>query len=557
MSNQGRTSKYEITSNSQAQSEWRVGIYLRLSREDGDKLESDSIGNQRKLIDRYLERNPELGNIEVYLDDGYTGTNFNRPGVQRLIGDIKTKKINCIIVKDLSRFGRNYHEVGNYIEVVFPLLKIRIISVNDRIDSFKDPNSLRNASVSFKNVMNDEFCRDISNKVKGSLNMKRKRGLFIGSFASYGYKKDPDNHNKLIIDPQAAENVRLIYRLFIDGTSLHNICRILGQMGIKNPTEYKLSQGLKASKGKTLESTQGAWSDRTVRRMLQNEMYLGHMIQKQMENISHKVQVCRRVEKNKQIIVRNTHEPIITVDDFNKVQSLFGRDTWQTIGDPKPVTLLSGFVKCADCGRAMQRRTIVQPYKTYHYFNCASYRKWKTCTKHKIPIEVVEKAVLETLRNYSIMALDMERTIAHINQAPIRNNALGRLRNAIASQETEKQRIKTQLNDLYPDHKNGLLSLEQYMQFKTQYENKIEEIDKRIGELNMQLNCEEDMGHSNDFIETFKKYENISQLTRQVVVELVHMIHIEENGTINISFNFQDSFEAAQEYIAANKEIAI
>jgi len=561
MENIGRTSKYNIPSGFNAkQTVWLCGKYKRLSREDGDKLESDSIGIQDRIINRYLDKNPDINVFDDYVDDGYTGTNFNRPGMIRLLDDMKRRNINCIIVKDLSRFGRNYHEVGQYIEVVFPLLKLRFISVNDNIDSFKNPASIKNSSVSFKNVMNDEYGRDISNKVRGTLNMKRRKGLYIGSFALYGYMKSPDNHNKLIIDEEAADTIRLIFRLFIDGISLPNICHTLNRMGILNPTAYKISKGFKVPQ-KQNDTTKGLWCDRTIRRILQNEMYIGNMVQKQNENISYKIQKCRQVDADKRIVVKNTHEPIIDLDTFQKAQEIFKRDTWQAKAEKSIANntelgshVLSGYVKCADCGRAMQRRKIVQPYKTYYYFNCTSYRKWKKCTKHKIQVETVEKVVLTVLQKYIAMAVEMESLIAVINQSPARNTTLLRLRKAIEIKESEKAKTRKFLNDLYPDLKNELITKEQYMQFKGENEARFNEIDLALIDLNNQLAKEEEgIDNSNDFISSFKRHRELTALTREVMLELVDTIYIEENGGVRVVFKFQDAFEQAVEYIGVNK----
>ena len=241
----GRISKY--TNSTPEAHEWRCGVYLRLSREDGDKLESDSIVNQRKIIDRYLAKNDDLNVYDFYIDDGFTGSNFERPGLKKLMEDIRNRKINCILVKDLSRFGRNYYETGRYLEVVFPLLQVRFIAVNDFIDSYKDPQSCQNASASFKNVMNDEYCKDISRKVRSSFLAKKKRGEYLGSVALYGYRKDPEDRHKLLIDPEAAETVKLIYRLFAEGYSIYNIGLQLDERGIPNPTKYKQLKGIKTN----------------------------------------------------------------------------------------------------------------------------------------------------------------------------------------------------------------------------------------------------------------------------------------------------------------------
>ena len=527
---------------------------MRLSREDGDKAESDSIANQKRIIDRYLERNPDINIRGIYIDDGFSGTNFDRPEVARLLGDMRSGEVNCIIVKDLSRFGRNYHETGQYIEVVFPLLKLRFISVNDNIDSFKNPSSIKNASVSFKNVMNDEYGRDISNKVKSTLTIKRKKGLFIGSFASYGYKKDPENRNKLIIDEEAAEIVRVIYQLFIGGMSVYNICRTLNQMGVPNPTQYKKSLGLNVS-GKD----GGEWVDRTVRRMLHNRLYVGDLIQRQMENVSYKVQVCRTVDRDKQIIVKNTHEPIIDIDTFDRVQELFKRDRRQPKGNiVGEVNIFAGYVKCADCGRAMQRRIVVQPYKTYRYFSCAAYRKFKQCTKHTIQSEKLEQAVLATLQKYVDMAVEMESLLDAINKSPVCGGAKPRLKKAVEIKEAEKARLTKLLNDLYPDYKEGLITKEQYLQFKSENEQKISDADAVLKTLNGQpANEENGIDNQNDFIASFKEHKNLAALTRSVITELIHMIYVEECGGIKVEFKFQDAFEQAAEYIEANKKLVV
>ena len=536
---------------------WQCGLYLRFSYKDGDKPDSDSIINQKKIGMKVFDKNPDLKLYDTYIDDGYSGTTFNRPEIERLLNDIKERRVNCIIFKDLSRFGRNYHEVGHYIEIVFPLLKTRIISINDNIDSHKNPQSIRNASVSFKNVMNDEYGRDISNKVRGTLNMKRRRGDFIGAFASYGYMKSPENKNKLIIDEEAAEIVRMIFRMFIEGSSVHNIARVLTQRGILNPTEYKINKGIKANK-KKLESLQGAWGDTTVRKILQRRMYVGDMVQKVMETVSHKIQKCRAVPAEKRIIKTNTHEAIVDQDTFNKVQELFKRETWQSKVDrssPKPNTF-SGFIKCADCGRSMRLSETVRPYGTYKYCVCMSYSKWKKCSKHAIPLASVEQAVLITIQKYVEMATEMESLLETINKSPFRNSVITRVQKAIGSQEAERAKTIKFLNDLYPDYKNGLLAQEQYIKFKADNENRLASVDKTLHELRQELAKEEQgIDGASDFIKTFKAHGNITTITREVLVELIDIILVEESGGVKISFKFQDEFEQVLDYIKANKAL--
>ncbi|GHV00661.1 recombinase [Clostridia bacterium] len=544
----GRTSRDAVNTFGTKLPEWQCGVYLRLSREDGDKMESDSIANQRRITDKFIEKNPELNVYDTYIDDGFSGTNFNRPNVIRLLEDIKSRKVNCLIVKDLSRFGRNYHEVGRYIEVVFPLLRLRFISVNDTIDSYKNPASV-NSSVSFKNVMNDEYGRDISNKVKGTFNAKRKRGDFIGSFAPYGYRKSPENHNKLIIDQEAAENVRMIYQMFLDGMSVFNICGKLGEMEIPNPTAYKVGKGYKAQR-KTTEKTKGLWGDNTVRRLLQSRVYLGDLIQKRNESVSYKLRVNRMVPKEKNIVVKNNHEPIIDIDTFDRAQALFKRDSWQprkegaAVNDVGNGAIFVGYVKCADCGRTMNRAHVVRPYKRYYYFKCATYRLWKRCTIHSTPVEKIEKAVLALIQKHVAIAVETESLLKVIHESPVRNNALMRVKKAIENKVSERAKLTRYLNDLYPDFKDELITKEQYLQFKNESEAFIAEIDAALKTLNEQAVREENgIDDSNDFIAAFKKYRNITALTREIVVELIDMIYVEESGGIRIDLKYRDLFE--------------
>ena len=207
-----RTSKYISENTAPIYSEvWNAGLYIRLSKEDGDKPESESISSQKAILERFTADRPEINLYDIYIDDGWSGTDFDRPSFRKMISDITEKRLNCVIVKDLSRFGRNYVEAGKYLETIFPLFNIRFISVNDCIDSFENPQSVNNVIVPFKNIINDEYCRDISIKVRSALDIRRRQGKFIGSFAAYGYKKDPADHNKLIVDEQAAEIVKLIF----------------------------------------------------------------------------------------------------------------------------------------------------------------------------------------------------------------------------------------------------------------------------------------------------------------------------------------------------------
>jgi len=551
-----RKSKYDVKNSADKESlKWKAGLYSRLSREDGDKEESDSIGNQKNILADFVSVELDIEQIDFYEDDGFSGTHFNRPGFMRMIEDIKCGRINCVIVKDLSRLGRNYIEVGKYIETFFPVMKVRFISINDTLDSVKNPSSMNNLIVPFKNIINDEYCRDISNKVRSSLNMKRKQGKFIGSFATYGYQKDPQDHNHLLIDPEAAEVVQLIYQWFLEGMSIMGIAKRLNEQGILNPTAYKQSQGQKYHhpSGKKNDKM---WPDTSVRRVLSKEVYTGTLVQGVNRIKSYKLQMVEAVPKEEWIVVEDTHEAIIDKETFWKVQSMLQRDT-RTAPRKSEVYLFSGFLKCADCGRAMNRKKITQSYGIYCYYICSTYKKMNksACSKHTIRSEILEGAVLTTIQQQIQIAVSMDEVISAMNEKGKTKKGSLRLEKALAEKKEEKKKVEAMMLALYPDWKNGDISKEEYQIYKEQFAREIVFIEEHIRNLQEEItSIQNGIDSSNGFIAKFIKFKNIQSLTREVLVELVENIYIHEGGGITIQFHFQDEYEKAVEYIENNQK---
>lgn len=346
--------------------------YLRLSREDGDKLESDSIRNQRSLINDFVKQHKEIQLVEEYIDDGYSGTNFDRPAFQRMLEDVKRKKINCIIVKDLSRLGRNYIETGRYLEKIFPFMGVRFIAITDHYDSATGSDDADQIIVPFKNLINDAYCRDISIKIRSQLDVKRKNGQFIGNFAAYGYLKDPEDKNHLIVDEYAADIVRLIFNLKIDGYSSQRIAAQLNEMGVLPPLEYKRSRGMNYNSG-FRSGSDPKWAVTSINRILQNELYIGTMVQGKNRKINYKVKKSSPIARENWIRVENTHEAIIPEESFQYVQSLLEIDT-RIAPKRKSVYLFSGFVRCGDCGENMVKRSTTKKGKKYCYYHCSTYK---------------------------------------------------------------------------------------------------------------------------------------------------------------------------------------
>lgn len=534
---------------------WSAAIYIRLSREDGDKEESNSIGNQRLFLTNFLAEDADIEIFDEYIDDGYTGTNFNRPSFQRMIQDMKDQKVNCVVVKDLSRFGRNYIEVGEYIEKIFPFMDIRFISVGDMIDSFKNPQTANNLIVPFKNIINDEYCRDISNKVRASLDIRRKQGKFIGSFASYGYLKDPEDHNHLVIDDDAADVVRDIFRWYIGGTPIIGIAKRLNKMGVPNPTAYKKNQGFNY-KHPSMRINDGLWCDATVRRILMNRVYTGCLVQGKNKIRSYKVQKAVAVPEDQWIIVPDTHDPIISKEDFDTAQMLLDRGT-RVSPHQKHVFVLSGYMRCADCRKAMNRKLISQPYADYMYYVCSTFKKMDhtACSKHTIRSDKVEAAVLEVLRKQIDLAVDMDSVIKRIKESGKTQNGSKRLEAQIAAKQKELSRIEGLKVDLYPDWKNGDLSRDEYLTLKRRFEDQIGGIRQEIACMEQEVEKHDNgIDGTNEFITSFTKFRNLEKLTREAVVELVDEIDVHEGGKITIHLRFADAFQKAKDYILSNAQ---
>ena len=533
--------------------QWKAAGYLRISREDGDKEESDSIGSQKDLTREYVEQNDDMVLVGEYVDDGWSGTSFSRPDFERMIADIKRGAVNCVIVKDLSRLGRNYILVGQYLEMVFPLLNIRFISIVDRIDSVKDPASINNALVSFKNVMNDEYCRDISNKVRASLDRKRGKGEFIGSFASYGYRKDPDDRHHLVVDPAAAEVVRNIYRWFLGGMSIIGIAKKLNRLGIPNPTLYKKQLGFNY-RHPAGELCDGLWPDSSVRRILKNRIYTGDMVQNKTRIKSYKVQVCTRVPEEEWTVVPDTHEAIIPREQFEAVRQLLMRDTRAAPG-VSHVSIFGGYLRCADCRRAMGKKSAVQPYKKYYYYVCQTFRKGdKTaCTKHTIREEKLYQAVLTTIQAQIRLAVSMDEVLRELKRKAVKAGRSPRLEEMLELKKQEHTRISQLKLDLYPDWKAGMISQAEYLALKGKFDKQIGQIERAIANIEGEIRqYRETAGAENQFVRHFMKYGGITGLTREMIVELVEMIYVHEGGTITIEFKFQDEYRRLLDLLEEN-----
>ena len=373
-----------------------AALYLRLSKDDveegGAKSESNSIANQRELLRSFVKSQPDIQIFDIYVDDGYSGGNFDRPEFKRMTTDIEAGKVNCVIVKDLSRFGREYIEAGRWIEKTYPALNVRFISVTDQFDSKTADFSEKSFVVPIKNFVNESYCRDISGKVRSHQKIKREKGEFIGAFAPYGYCKDPENKNCLVIDSYAADIVRKIFSWKIDGFSLGAIAEKLNVRYVQSPKEYKKANGENYNSGFHSSDTP-KWSAVQIKRILTNEVYIGNMVQGKQERISYKVKQRLDKPESEWVKVENTHPAIIRQSDFDVVQKLLQYDgrASKTLDS---ANFFSGFVFCGDCKTSMIRRVNQYKGKKKAFYICQTKNKGGDCTRHSIPEEVLKRIVL-------------------------------------------------------------------------------------------------------------------------------------------------------------------
>ena len=526
----------------------RAAAYLRLSIEDGDKAESNSIGNQRELIQNFVAERPELHLVGEYADDGYTGTNFERPGFTQMMEDIQSDKINCIIVKDLSRLGRNYIEMGKYLERIFPMMGIRFIAINDNYDNANTESSDSDSIVvPFKNLLNDSYCRDISIKVRSQLDIKRRKGEFIGGYAVYGYSKDEQNKNRLVVDEYAADIVRSIYRRKLEGMSANSIADQLNSEGVLAPSEYKRLCGLNYHSGfKT--GTHAKWQAIQVLRILKNEVYTGTMVQGKRQKINYKIKKIRDVDESCWIKVPNTHEAIISQRMFDIVQEVLKLDTCASKGQ-KIVHLFSGIVQCGDCGQNMVRCTVSKKGKKYIYLNCVTNHKGLGCSSHHIRESKLEEVVLAALQEKIQQISGLEERLDEINEIPKNQRRLKSVEEHMKVLEQEEQKYQTLCRQLYEDMSNGIVSKDEYKEFSCSFNEKIENIRKAKMEMDCQLDSLNNLDVEHlPWIEDFKSYQNLTSLNRRVLVELVESITVYDKEHIHIQYRFDQEIRNVLEY---------
>lgn len=527
---------------------YRAALYVRLSKEDGDKEESDSIVNQKDLIRAFLADKPDIHICAECVDDGYSGANFDRPSFKRMIRDIEAGRIDCVVVKDLSRFGRNFVEAGRYIDQIFPALGIRFIAVNDNYDSINGRTSSDKILIPFKNLINDAYCRDISIKVRSQLEIKRKKGDFIGSFAVYGYWKDPSDQHKLVVDEYAAAVVRDIFRWKLEGASQQRIADRLNGRGELSPMEYKRFCGLQYKSGFHVKP-KAKWTAVAIGRILRNEFYVGTLVQGRRTTPNHKVKKTIQKPSEEWVRVEDSHPAIVEKEDFLAVGRLLMQDT-RVAPKEETVYLFSGLAFCGDCRQNMVRNSVCRNGKTYVYYICGNNRTNKACSSHRISEAALTEAVFLSLKEHIANILDVERVLQYIETLPIHREEVQKADAQLVKKQEEISRYSRLKKTLYESLSDGLIDKEEYLELKSGYDVKIADAKAASEKLKEELegllqNCT----GTSLWIERFKKYQNITELTRHIAVTLIERILVFEDSRIEIRFRYQYDYERALELI--------
>lgn len=522
----------------------RTAMYLRISSEDadlrtGEKDESESISNQRSLLREYVSGHAELAGSEIleFCDDGWSGTNFERPAVKELLEQVRRGQINCIVVKDLSRFGRDYLTVGDYISRVFPFLGVRFISINDGFDS-SNPLDIDSLDTSFRTLIYDLYSRDLSRRVKSAKKARAERGAFLSPYAPYGYVKDPEDKNHLLVDTEAAAVIRRIFQMAADATKTWQIAAALNGEGISSPKNYKVEAGCTRTPWRSIQED-NFWTANLVAKLLRDERYIGKTVygkrSRDIVGSTHTVKISR----NDWVIVPGRHETIVSEALFEKAQICMReyREREVMTGGGNP---LKRKVICGVCGHAMQRDN-----KKNGSYRCVTKRlnTGFDCSEERVPEADILEAVVDTIQVYAQYAVSIDRLL----QTRQEQRQLDRkqAQRQLQTLQSRKARLDKRLQDLYEGLVEGEISRESFAAQKKALTAQAEEIARTVLELERKISGSDD--NSNAVIEHFKSYAGITALTKEISTNLLHSVTIYPDGRMDIRLNLADEIEALLE----------
>ena len=539
-----------LPQNETASRTWRTALYARLSVEDNGK-EADSIENQIALLESYISGCPDLSRVELFADNGYTGTNFHRPEFNRMMEAVQSGVIDCIVVKDLSRLGRNYIETSQFIEKICPFYGLRFIAVNDGFDTATVTDTAQ-MSMALSNIVNDYYAKDISRKVTSALQTKMERGDYIGNYAPHGYCKDPENKNHLVIDPETAPVIRQIFQWRAEGVSYMEINRRLNEAGIPSPGQYRLEHGIETNNNRKGRSV--LWNKHMVTEILKNIVYIGHLAQKKGSQCLYAGIPYHITGEDEWIVVEHTHEPIISKELFEAVQKINRESAERSRANsgkyaylPREKNIFGKKLTCAECGAVMKlhRSFSTKRDKAYFTFKCPTYAEHgsKGCSDVKKRKADLDVTVFSFIKAQMAVFIDMEHTLQSLLAAKTGSVEQGRTRSKRRLLQQKLENKKSILSGLYVDYKEGLLSRQDYLFTRERIDSAIHEIEAELAEQESSktrglLTGEMKWKHM------VQKYQNATELSQEMVEAFVETIKLHKDGSLEIKLNYMDEFAA-------------
>lgn len=544
---------------------YQTAIYARLSRED-NLNNSDSIENQIALLERYIDARPYLQLVDTFTDNGFSGTDFERPEWQRLMEAVQQRKINCIIVKDLSRLGRNYIETGEFLEKICPFFGIRFIAVNDNFDT-DTAEANGQLSISLSNIINDYYAKDISRKVTSALRSKMEKGEYIGSWEKYGYVKSPENKNQLIVNPETAPVVRMIYQWRSEGMSYMGINKKLNDMGIPSPGQYKADRGIVTNNNQ--KSRKILWNKHMVTDILKDITYLGHLAQRKTMQCLYAGIPFSRTEEQDWILVENTHEAIIEPELFEKVQAVNEKATAAQKANrgkydhlPKAKNIYGKKFTCADCGSVMKlvRSFSTNKDKVYFTFKCPAHEEHgeRACTSKRMRKADVDEAVLSSIKAQFELFLDCREALDSLLKAKKKQVKKAGKSDQVKELKKQLNKKKSVFSGLYRDLREGLIGAQDYAQTREILMEDISRLEKQLAELkSSKAEYEEPLQEAKIWETLIEKYAHAEEISEELADAMIESMQMNGDNSLSIQFKYMDSFQAVLDTVKIlRKEVA-
>lgn len=547
---------------------YQTAAYVRLSVEDSGKIDGYSLQNQESLLMEFINSHNDLHLHKMYVDNGFTGTKFERPAFEEMMQDMRNGTINCIVVKDLSRLGRNYLEAGNYLEQIFPFFKVRFISVTDGYDSISPDFTDEALIIPLKNIINEGYAKDISIKVASAMETRKRQGKFMAKNPVYGYLKDPDDKNHLIVDPDTSGIVQRIFQMRLDGVSLGMIAKKMNEEEIPCPSKYFVLKGI----SKETKYLNSYWSRSTANKILRNRMYLGCLVYGKTKTSLAKGIKDYAIPEDEWKIVEGTHEPLITKEQFDKVQELLEASSLDaknhaSYSEGIVTNLFRGIVRCADCGSGMRmakfrkaKKGVPGEYDYYGLYECARHKMIYeySCPKKSIHKEILDKAVAESIRFHIKLFLDLEQVISELNKkTSVRNAAVG-MQEQIRKKQRRIAKIEQMTSGIYEDYQDSILNETEYLKLRKNYADEVFQLTSEINELMKQETQYSEEFHSvGNLADLVHQYADFRELNREMIEAFISQVKVHTDGRLTVVFRFDDEMEKLQAIADKRKEEAV